>query len=167
MGAVCIAEVKKGGEAAAAMVAIGTFLSGATIEELSLALGLTHSTTVRLVDDLERRGEVAREPGRDRRSVSIVPTDQGRRLSARILAARERVMSEILAPLTDAERVQLEGLLAKLLESQICGGAAPGNVCRLCDAEGCGHYEGRCPVTEAARELRGDGASAADDAADA
>ena len=149
-----MAEMQKGGEAAAAMVAIGTFLNGATIGELSVAMGLRHSTTVRLVDDLEHRGEVRREPGPDRRSVSIVPTDQGRRLAARLLAAREQAVGEILAPLSDAERSQLEELLAKLLESQICNGAEPGNVCRLCDAEGCGHYEGRCPVTEAAKKMR-------------
>ena len=157
MGAACIDEVQKGGEAAAAMVAIGTFLGGASIEELSVAMGLTHSTTVRLVDDLERRGEIAREPGSDRRSVSIVPTNQGRRLAARILAAREEAVGDFLAPLSDAERGQLEGLLAKLLEAQVCEGADPGNLCRICDAEACGHYEGRCPVTEAAKAMRSRG----------
>ena len=154
MLAACRHETSSSGESAAGIVAAATFLSGASIEELSRAVGLTHSATVRLVDRLEARGELERLPGRDGRSVSIVATRKGGESAQRVLAAREKAVEEILAPLTSTERRQLSDLHAKLLGGVVRTGAMPTNVCRLCDADGCGHAAGICPVTEAARELR-------------
>ena len=48
----------------------------------------------------------------------------------------------MLMQLTAAERSRLASLHAKLLGGVVDSGARPANVCRLCDAEGCGHYEG-------------------------
>jgi MarR family transcriptional regulator, negative regulator of the multidrug operon emrRAB len=139
------------GEGDAGLVTLGTFLNGASVEELSRALGLSHSATVRLVDRLERRGDVQRRPGHDRRSLAVVATAQGRARAKDTLEAREAALEELLEPLTERERAHLAFLHSKLLERLVELDARPANVCRLCDADGCGHYEGRCPVTEAAK----------------
>ena len=150
----CHEEAGGSGEAAAGLVSIATFLEGATVEELSKGLGLTHSATVRLVDRLEGRGDVERRPGGDRRSLSVVATDQGAAKAARIRSARAEALETMLMQLTAAERSRLASLHAKLLGGVVDSGARPANVCRLCDAEGCGHYEGHCPVTQAADRHR-------------
>ena len=77
-----------GGEAAAGLVSAATYLQGASVEELSRALGLTHSATVRLVDRLEESGDLARRPGGDRRSLSVVATRRGAERAERIRSAR-------------------------------------------------------------------------------
>ena len=145
-----------GGEAAAGLVATATFLEGGSVEELSRALGLTHSAAVRLVDRLEERGEVERKPGGDRRSLSVVATPRGAERAERIRSARGEVLGEMLGRLTPAESRRLAALHAKLLDGLVDSGAVPANVCRLCDAGSCGHYEGRCPVTTAADRQRAD-----------
>lgn len=152
--AACRLETSSSGESAAGIVAAATFLSGATIEELSRAVGLTHSATVRLVDRLEAKGELERRPGRDGRSVAIAATASGAALAERALAAREAVLEEMLAPLSATERQLLTELNAKLLAGVVHSGASATNVCRLCDADGCGHDAGLCPVTEAGRERK-------------
>jgi DNA-binding MarR family transcriptional regulator len=49
---------------------------GLSLKELSARLGLAHSTVSGIVDRLERRGFVRREPdARDRRSTMIVPSE--------------------------------------------------------------------------------------------
>jgi DNA-binding MarR family transcriptional regulator len=143
-----------GGEVAAGLVSAATHLQGASVEQLSRALGLTHSATVRLVDRLEASGDLARRPGGDRRSLSVVPTRRGAARAERVRSARFGVLGEMLGRLTPAERRSLASLHAKLLDGIVDSGAAPANVCRLCDADACGHHEGRCPVTMAADRHR-------------
>lgn len=147
----CAEEAGSGGEAPAGLVAVATFLSGGSIEELSRALGLSHSATVRLVDKLEAQKLVRRESGEDQRSVALVATDRGLHRTKRVLAARGSVLEGLLAPLSEAERVELTRLHEKLLAGLVVDGMAPTRICRLCDADGCGHESGRCPVTEAGR----------------
>ena len=154
MLAACRSEASSTGESAAGTVAAATFLAGCSIEELSRSVGLTHSATVRLVDRLEARGELERRPGQDRRSVAVVATRKGKSRAARVLAAREAVLDEMLGALSKAERRELARLHEKLLAGVVRAGATTANVCRLCDAGGCGYDVGRCPVTEAAREIR-------------
>ncbi len=149
-------QIGSGGEAPAGLVAIATFLSGASIEELSRALGLSHSAVVRLVDKLEGQGLVSRRSGSDRRSVAIVATYLGNQLADRVLAARSRALAELLSALDESERAELTRLHEKLLSGLVRGGARTTQICRLCDADGCGHYAGLCPVTEAARAMRSD-----------
>ena len=100
------------------------------------------------------KGDVERRPGGDRRSLSVVATDQGAAKAARIRSARAEALETMLMQLTAAERSRLASLHAKLLGGVVDSGARPANVCRLCDAEGCGHYEGHCPVTQAADRHR-------------
>ena len=151
MLAACREHARSAGEAPAALVGTATFLSGGSVEELSRALGLSHSATVRLVDKLEERGDLERHSGQDGRSLSLVATDQGREVAEEVRSARGRILEQILGSLTPAERNQLAHLHEKMLTEVTRSGAAPTNICRLCDAESCGHDAGRCPVTEARR----------------
>ena len=139
-----------GGAAPAALSALATYLDGSSIDALRRALGLTHSAAVRLADRLSEAGLVKRAPGADGRSVSIRLTDGGSVVAARIQTAREAALREVLAPLSQAERAELTRLHEKLLDGIVDGREAARHVCRLCDADACGHAEGRCPVTRAA-----------------
>lgn len=131
------------------MVAVATFLEGGSIEELSRVLGLSHSATVRLVDKLEDGGLVERHSGKDARAWAIVPTDDGAAIARQIQDARAAALTELLKPLSPSERTELSLLIEKLLGGLASSGARRGRICRLCDADACGHESGRCPVTEA------------------
>jgi MarR family transcriptional regulator, negative regulator of the multidrug operon emrRAB len=140
----------RGGAAPAAVVALATFLDGSSLDVMRRPLGLSHSAAVRLADRLAADGLVRREPGADARSVSIRLTEEGSRLAARIRAERERALEEVLAPLSSSERTELTRLHERLLGGITGGRADAGHICRLCDADACGHEQGRCPVTIAA-----------------
>jgi DNA-binding MarR family transcriptional regulator len=139
-----------GPSGAAAVVAVASWLRGATIEELSRTLGLSHSATVRLVDRLERDGIVERRPGPDARSVALRVTRRGARVADRLLRQRAEALEDVLGVLSRADRNALAGLHAALLAGITDSRATARHVCRLCDLDGCGHHEGRCPVTRAA-----------------
>lgn len=71
---------------------------GATHSELSARIGKNKASITRLVDGLERRGLVAREPGQsDRRRKRVLLTDAGR-------ALREGLMAQALKTLAEARR---------------------------------------------------------------
>ena len=57
---------------------------------------------------------------------------------------------EFVALLTPEERRVLTGLHEKLLAGLTSGRESARRMCRLCDAEACGHERGTCPVTRAA-----------------
>lgn len=134
----------------AAVVVLGTWGAGSSVDELARALGVTHSRAVRVADRLEAGGLVRRKRSTaDAREVLLHPTPSGRRLAARIHARREAALETWLAPLDPGERAELGRLADKLLEAR-----APAllstHACRLCDADACGHPEG-CPVTRGSR----------------
>lgn len=82
--------------------------------ELADFLNLDASQLVALVDELETRGLVTREPDvRDRRSNAIMPTAAGRALYRRAAAATNAAESQALAALSPDERVQLRELLRR------------------------------------------------------
>jgi MarR family transcriptional repressor of emrRAB len=139
-----------GGAAPAAIVALATFLDGSSLDVMRRPLGLSHSAAVRLADRLAEAGLVRREPGADGRSLSIRLTAEGAQLARCIRAAREAALESVLAPLSGSERAQLTSLHEKLLAGITGGRADAGHICRLCDADACGHELGRCPVTQAA-----------------
>lgn len=143
------ASAPNAGEGPAGLVALASFLEGGSIEELSRVLGLSHSATVRLVDKLEREGLVERRSGRDARAVAVVATDSGATIASSIQGARMQALDELLDPLSGAERAELARLHEKLLAGLASSGVSRGRICRLCDAQACGHEQGRCPVTEA------------------
>jgi DNA-binding MarR family transcriptional regulator len=136
---------------AAALVALHVYLGGRPIEALRRVLHLSHPATVRLVDRLEQRGLVRRAPGADRRTVALTLTASGAAGARDVLARREQALDEVLDHLGDAERAALAPLLERLLGGLVADRADARRICRLCDAEACGHWEGRCPVTRAAR----------------
>jgi MarR family transcriptional repressor of emrRAB len=144
------AAAAHGGSAPAALVALETFLEGSSIDTVRKPLGLTHSAAVRLVDRLAVAGLVRRAAGEDGRSVAIFLTPAGRRAAAQVQDGRMRALAEVLAPLDADERSQLTRLAEKLLGGLTSGRADARHICRLCDADACGHPEGRCPVTRAA-----------------
>ena len=135
----------------AALAALSTHLDGEPIDALARSLAITHSAAVRLVDRLERAELVERRPGADARSVSVVSTARGRNAGREILDARQRALGELLAFLGPAERSTLARVYEKLLDGLTTSRADARRICRLCDPVPCGHYEGRCPVTEAAK----------------
>jgi DNA-binding MarR family transcriptional regulator len=139
---------------AAALTAMLNFLPKPSVDRLRQVLGLTPSGTVRLVDRLEAAGLVRRGPGDDARSTSVVLTAAGRRAARRVSAARAGILEDSLQVLDEAEREQLDALLAKVLVGRMRGPGAVRWMCRLCDMRACGRDEGRCPVAEAARRGR-------------
>ncbi|GAA3809357.1 MarR family transcriptional regulator [Nocardioides panacisoli] len=79
-------------------------------------LGVDRTTMVGLLDSLEGKGLVARQPdAADRRRNVIVVTDAGRRALKKAKAASDRAERELLADLSPAEGRQLRDLLARIL----------------------------------------------------
>lgn len=144
-----------GGAAPAALVALATFLDGSSLDVMRRPLRLSHSAAVRLADRLADAGLVRREPGADSRSVSIRLTPEGALLAQRIRAAREAALDSVLAALSPEERAELTRLHEKLLAGITGGRTDARHICRLCDADACGHELGRCPVTQAADRAEG------------
>ncbi|NYE18267.1 MarR family winged helix-turn-helix transcriptional regulator [Microbacterium immunditiarum] len=88
--------------------------------ELSEFLRLDPSQIVALIDELEKRGLVRREPDvNDRRVNVVVATDEGREVYAGARAATERAEAECFSALDDDDRDQLKAILRTLA-------AAPG-----------------------------------------
>lgn len=140
----------QGGSAPAALVSLAGYFHGSPIDVVRSPLGLTHSATVRVVDRLVAAGLARRREGRDRRSVAVELTPAGHRAAEQALSARRRALEDALAGLDPAERAELAHLHAKVLATLTGGRTDAGQICRLCDSHACGHWEGRCPVTQAA-----------------
>jgi DNA-binding MarR family transcriptional regulator len=122
---------------------------GLSIEQLRVPLGRTQSATVRVVDQLAAEGYAERRPGRDQRSVAVVLTPAGTEAAARILASRERALSDALGGLSSGERKALTATLEKVLARITPGRARADQICRLCDLSAC--PQRACPVELAAR----------------
>lgn len=84
--------------------------------QLARALAIERSGVVLLVDHLEGRGLIARHrvPD-DRRAYALRATLAGRRLREEAVAAIRRHEARLLSGLSDAERAELEALLARLM----------------------------------------------------
>jgi DNA-binding MarR family transcriptional regulator len=138
------------GSGPAALVALHLYAEGEGVDALARALRLSHSGAVRLVDQLVERGLVRRaRSDRDRRAVALHLTGAGRRTAERVAAARHAALAEVLAPLSAADRERLGELLGLVVAGQTHDHEDARRLCRLCDADACGHPD-RCPVTLAA-----------------
>jgi DNA-binding MarR family transcriptional regulator len=136
-----------GAGAPAAVVSISGFLDGQSVNSLAQVLEMSHPGTVRLVDRLEQEGLVQRRrDAQDGREVRLVATERGRAAAGRILEARKAAMGAVLGPLDDDEREQLIALTERLLGVMTVDRHAARHICRLCDADACGHPD-TCPVT--------------------
>jgi DNA-binding MarR family transcriptional regulator len=83
--------------------------------DIADVLRLDPSQVVALVDDLQRRGLVAREPdSNDRRAKVVVATEEGGRVHAAAAEAAREAEQELLEPLSAEERRQLRNLLQRL-----------------------------------------------------
>ncbi len=84
--------------------------------ELSAGTGQHPAGVSRLVDTLERQGEVHRErDGKDRRKLNVGITRLGRARLHRLDPVLGTAADEFFAPLDDAERRTLARLLARVL----------------------------------------------------
>ncbi|KPF59058.1 hypothetical protein IP88_16330 [alpha proteobacterium AAP81b] len=129
---------------AAALALIG-HAPGLSIAMLAQAVGLSHPGAVRLVDRLAADGTVERRRGfGDRREVALHLTAAGEAAAAATLAARNRVITQALAPLSAAETQALAALAARALGGMAATEAAAARICRLCDATRCED----CPVEQ-------------------
>jgi MarR family transcriptional regulator, lower aerobic nicotinate degradation pathway regulator len=78
-------------------------------------LGIDRTTMVSLIDDLERKGLVARQRHpRDRRAFLICPTESGQTAKAEAIAILDDQQRQFLAPLSFPEQQQLAALLKRL-----------------------------------------------------
>ncbi len=139
----------KGASGATALSALHHFLDEPTVDRLRRVLGLTSSGTVRLIDGLEEAGYVRRGAGEDRRATTVSLTARGRRAARQVTAAREAVLRDALAGLSDDERAQFAALAGRVLITIMLPPGPSGWMCRLCDMEACGRERGRCPVASA------------------
>lgn len=84
--------------------------------ELSRAVMLTSGGTTKRLDRMAAAGLIERRPDpSDRRGTRVRLTPRGRRLIDRAMEAHLANQARILAPLSPAQRRQLEGLLRTLL----------------------------------------------------
>ena len=146
------------GGRAAAVTALAGFASGSPIDTLAGALGLSHSRVVRIVDQLEADGHVARARGTaDRRTVHVTLTDSGWALAREIATARLSILRAEVEALDADDRAALDRICATVLSRRIDSVRAAARTCRLCEPRACGHPR-RCPVTRAANAHRAAGA---------
>lgn len=129
--------------AQAALLCVDTYAT-CSIDQLRVALGLSHAAAVRCVAGLADAGWVDKTPGEDRRSVSLQLTLAGRAVQKRLLEARAGVLGAITSVLGEAERRELEALLRKLLWNATADEAQGMKLCRLCDCGPC--LKCNCPV---------------------
>lgn len=79
-------------------------------------LGVDRTTMVALLDGLESKGLVARQPDpADRRRNVVVLTDAGRRALKDAKAASNRAERQLLAALSPSEAAQLRDLLSRVV----------------------------------------------------
>jgi DNA-binding MarR family transcriptional regulator len=139
----------------AALISLREWADGRSVDVLAEAMRVSHSRAVRVVDRLEAAGLARREsdPTDGRRAlVRLEPA--GRQLAERALEARSRVLRSVVGELDSADLRDLDRLLGGLLDATTVDTRAARGTCRLCDAHACGHYDGTCPVTQAADRRR-------------
>lgn len=84
--------------------------------EIADRLRIAPRSATEVIDALEARGLVTREPDpTDRRATRVVPTDEGRRLSGLLADARDAESERLLARLSAADRAELDRILRLVL----------------------------------------------------
>ena len=145
----------KAGGVPAALVSLHVWADGKSVDVLAEAMRVSHSRAVRIVDSLEAAGLVRREPDpSDGRRALVRLEPAGRELAQRALEARSGALTATVARLDAADVRDLDRLIGALLDATTVDTRAAMETCRLCDAHVCGHYEGTCPVTQAADRRR-------------
>src|SRR5918999_1363402 len=140
-----IADALGSGGAAPGVVVHLAAYPGESAEALHRVLGISQPATVQVVQRLVDRGLVERRPGRDRRTHALHLTPDGHRVHAALLERRGHALSELLAPLSDAERDRLAPLLEKIVSGLADDRPEALTVCRQCDRGACCSGPG-CPL---------------------
>ena len=84
-------------------------------QHLSWIMGVDPRNAVPIIDELERRKLIERQPNsQDRRRYDVSVTATGRRIMRRLRLAGAELEQEMLKPLNDAERASLHRLLLKV-----------------------------------------------------
>jgi len=87
--------------------------------EIADRLGIVPRSLTTVIDALEEDGLVRREVDpRNRRAILLHLTDRGTAVRDELREARRRAAEDLFAPLGDADRETLGGLLTRLDESQ-------------------------------------------------
>ncbi len=91
---------------------------GADQRTLAAAIGLDTSTTGGVIDRLEARGLLRRNPSEtDRRVRLVTPTDEGRALLTAIEPSMLRAQERILEPLPQGDRAEFMRMLQVLVRA--------------------------------------------------
>ena len=138
----------RGPSAIAAIMQIGAE-PGLSIERLRQIIALSHSATVRLLDQLAADDLIRREApaGADKRARAIHLTESGGQLFEEAQAARRKVAARALECLSAQERKQLTTIVEKMFPALVCtDGIDDEVVCRYCDGRVCPIE--RCPVPQ-------------------
>ena len=138
---------------AAALNVIG-FYEGCSNGALSRVLRLSHTATVRLVDNLEAAGLVTSETGTDRRSVALRLTASGRERARAIVRERCVMLGDLVDVLSPAQRAALDDVAETLLRALVTSTDAADHICRLCDEAACPPEH--CPVHQQALAMEGE-----------
>lgn len=94
---------------------LGRLGDGIRQTELAEALGIQGPSLVRLLDNLEREGLIARREDRgDRRAKSLTMTEAGRRIYQQVRAVTERVADRLLADAPAEDLAAVERVFARL-----------------------------------------------------
>ncbi len=121
---------------------------GQNIDFLARLLQISHPATVRMVNRLEAEGLIKRQPDEeDARSRALVLTAAGQRAALAAAGKRLEILNQMLAPLTAAERRQLEPVIEKLLGGLTSDRWDARHICRLCDIPTC--ETPTCPIDQA------------------
>jgi MarR family transcriptional repressor of emrRAB len=136
----------------AALNLIG-FYDGCSNVELSRALRLSHTATVRLVDKLEASKLVVVRRGTDKRSVAMSLTDTGRERVKEVLRVRCLLLADLIEALTPEQTRSLDAITETLLKSMVTAVGDGDHICRLCDQTAC--PEEACPVHQKAVAVEG------------
>ena len=141
------AATGRGPSAIAAITQI-SFEPGMSIERLRRVIALSHSATVRLVDQLVAEGLTRREAsaGSDKRARSLTLTAEGMALLETAKAARRNTVEAALDRLSPQERQALGGIIEKMFPALVAPGDDSEVVCRFCDDKVCPIE--RCPVPQ-------------------
>lgn len=110
---------------------------GVLSSELAERAMLDRARTSRAITGLSEKGLVRREPKpSDRREVHLFLTDKGRRVYAEVFPRIAAIQRELLAPLSDAERLLLDSLIERLQAraSQLSANLNPTHILDVGDA---------------------------------
>jgi DNA-binding MarR family transcriptional regulator len=133
--------VGAGGALGEALIAIKD-QPGRTAEWLADVLHISQPGTAHLVRRLTEQGWVTRDSNGRARPLRL--TAKGKRVATAALKARQRVLTTLVARLTDEQRHQLVAITSALLGPEARSEQALAQLCRLCDRSTCPH----CPVHE-------------------